>query len=485
MQAEEERGGKGERNTVDGSSAVERRDHDEGGGDRDRSDDRSRNSDRDKARDRSRERDRRGRERSRDRDRPRSRERRDRSRDRERPRDRSRDRARDRSRDRGRVRSRSRDRIAVSYSSNESSARANPNQEPEKPKLHPGLDPNWRPASQIAAAAVAAANGVTGGSSIVNAALIQQIQMQLRAAATPAQIKQRQTARRLYCGNLPVGLPGVEGLLTEFFNQTMMAAGLNDSSLPGYPALSVWLSAQQTFGFVEFRSEHEATNGMNLNGVMFSGRQLRVSRPADYIDPATGLTTPIPGQPLPATLPTLPGQLSAASMAAAVAMNPLLAASMQMQAAQGVGMLPLGAGLAVQQTPTCAIMLTNMVTLSDLEDATVVQEIKEDTIEECKKFGSVVACIVPTPHPPSEPATAADEHVGKIFVAFTDAAAASAAKDKLHGRKFDGKSVVAKVGLLERERKRERERGSPASVSLPRWCDVSGLYEYNVDILCA
>jgi hypothetical protein len=145
-------------------------------------------------------------------------------------------------------------------------------------------------------------------------------------------------------------------------------------------------------------------------------------------------------------------------MAAAVAMNPLLAASMQMQAAQGVGMLPLGAGLAVQQTPTCAIMLTNMVTLSDLEDATVVQEIKEDTIEECKKFGSVVACIVPTPHPPSEPATAADEHVGKIFVAFTDAAAASAAKDKLHGRKFDGKSVVAKVGLLERERKRERER---------------------------
>jgi hypothetical protein len=92
-------------------------------------------------------------------------------------------------------------------------------------------------------------------------------------------------------------------------------------------------------------------------------------------------------------------------MAAAVAMNPLLAASMQMQAAQGVGMLPLGAGLAVQQTPTCAIMLTNMVTLSDLEDATVVQEIKEDTIEECKKFGELVL-----PHLPN---VKLSEHYGR------------------------------------------------------------------------
>ena len=63
----------------------------------------------------------------------------------------------------------------------------------------------------------------------------------------------------------------IEMLLAEFFNQTMQAAGLADASVPGMPVLSMWLSAQQTFGFVEFRSEHEATNGLHLNGVSFSG----------------------------------------------------------------------------------------------------------------------------------------------------------------------------------------------------------------------
>lgn len=105
----------------------------------------------------------------------------------------------------------------------------------------------------------------------MNAALIQQIQNQLRAQANPAQLKQRQTAKRLYVGNLPIGLPGIEVLLAEFFNQTMQAANLADTTVPGAPVLSMWLSAQQTFGFVEFRSEHEATNGLHLNGVTFSG----------------------------------------------------------------------------------------------------------------------------------------------------------------------------------------------------------------------
>ena len=170
--------------------------------------------------------------------------------------------------------------------------------------------------------------------------------LQLKQAATPAQAKQRQTAKRLYVGNLPIGLPNIEGMLVEFVNQTMMAAGLHDPSQPGFPVGSVWLSAQQTFGFVEFRSELECTNGLNLNGVMFSGRQLRVSRPADYVDPMTGQQFVVPGQPQPqpqananAALAALAGGggagLNAASLAAAAAMNPLLAQQMQQQAGQG------------------------------------------------------------------------------------------------------------------------------------------------------
>jgi hypothetical protein len=229
----------------------------------------------------------------------------------------------------------------------------------------------------------------------VNAALIQQLQMQLKAQ-TPAQLKQRQTAKRLYVGNLPIGLPNIEMILTDFVNQTMIAANLHDYTLPGFPVSSVWLSAQQTFGFVEFRSEHECSNGMNLNGVMFSGRQIRVSRPADYIDPNTGVGA-APG--VPPGVPLMGGQpLNAASLAAAAAMNPLLAVQLQqvggmaaVAGMSGAGAVPLGMGIApVEQAPTPIVMLTNMVTLSDLENPKDVQEIKEDTVCVCV---SVCVCV--------------------------------------------------------------------------------------------
>ncbi len=362
---------------------------------RDRGDDRkSDRRDRDRGEDRGRGGDRRERSRDRresrgDRDRSRSRDRGDRSRrDKSRSRDRrDRDRGRDYDRPRSRERSRSRDR--ASYRSTESSARAPPNQEPAKPQPHPGLDPNWRPPAQIAAqiaSSVASEGGTSSGSSgIVNAALIQQLQMQLKAQ-TPAQLKQRQTAKRLYVGNLPIGLPNIEMILSDFVNQTMIAANLHDYTLPGVPVSSVWLSAQQTFGFVEFRSEHECSNGMNLNGVMFSGRQIRVSRPADYIDPNTGVGA-APG--VPPGVPLMGGQpLNAASLAAAAAMNPLLAVQLQqvggigaVAGMGGAGGVPLGMGIVpVEQAPTPIIMLTNMVTISDLENPKDVQEIKEDTV---------------------------------------------------------------------------------------------------------
>jgi hypothetical protein len=104
-------------------------------------------------------------------------------------------------------------------------------------------------------------------------------------------------------------------------------------------------------------------------------------------------------------------------------------------------------------------------------------------IEECTKFGQVVACIIPRPHPPSEPVTPADEHIVKIFVAFKDAASASIAKEKLHGRKFDGKSVVAKVCACVRMSHHGR-----ACVSAGRETDVRPSHRGSVDacfrVLC-
>lgn len=266
----------------------------------------------------------------------------------------------------------------------------------------------------------------------MTSALIMQLQAQLRAqAAQTLNTTQRATARRLYVGNLPMGLMGVEALLTEFINQAMIAAGLASGALGGTPVASLWLSAQQTFGFVEFRSEVECTNALNLNGVQFQGRALRVNRPADYVDPNAP----------PAPPPTL-GM-----------MNPLLAGIGIMPGPHfGGGMMGIGGGVqpaALQpvvppEPPTRVLSLTNMITLTELEDKEICEEIKEDTIEECSKFGKVQTCVIPTPNAADAPPGPQDQYVGTIFVAFEDTAGAAAAKAKLDGRKFDGKAVAAK-----------------------------------------
>jgi hypothetical protein len=45
--------------------------------------------------------------------------------------------------------------------------------------------------------------------------------------------------RRLYVGNLPVGTPGMEALLTDFFNKTMTTAGLVTSPVVSFIYLPI------------------------------------------------------------------------------------------------------------------------------------------------------------------------------------------------------------------------------------------------------
>eukprot|EP00290_Baffinella_frigidus_P030825 CAMPEP_0180235224 /NCGR_PEP_ID=MMETSP0987-20121128/29101_1 /TAXON_ID=697907 /ORGANISM="non described non described, Strain CCMP2293" /LENGTH=525 /DNA_ID=CAMNT_0022201307 /DNA_START=53 /DNA_END=1630 /DNA_ORIENTATION=+ len=339
---------------------------------------------------------------------------------------------RDRSR-RDRSRSRSEERRDNSRERRIAVAAAKP--KPPPPAPHPGLDPNFT-AMIAQARQTAAAGGATAGAAAAaqhtlagqqaaadaaemaaaippgtNPLAALQIQLALaqqKQGLLGASQKQRQVHRRLYIGNLPIGIPGVEAILADFCNQAMIGAGLS-SGIPGVPIADIWLSAQGTFGFVEFRSDEECTNGLNLNGVMFQGRALRVARPADYVDPFA---------------PQIPN----------------LAAGL-------LGMLlPAAARSPVDNdAPTTVLSLENMVTLSDLADPTAVLEINEDTVEECAKCGGVVRCMIPVPRPlAGQPALPQDEHVGKIFVEFKDLGGSARAKDLLHGRKFDGKSVIAR-----------------------------------------
>ena len=59
------------------------------------------------------------------------------------------------------------------------------------------------------------------------------------------------------------------------------ASGL---ALDKTPVLSVWISPDNCFAYVEFVSPADATTAMNLDGMDFLGQQLRIARPRDYIE---------------------------------------------------------------------------------------------------------------------------------------------------------------------------------------------------------
>jgi splicing factor U2AF subunit len=88
-------------------------------------------------------------------------------------------------------------------------------------------------------------------------------------------------ARELYIGNLPDGVP--EPQLASFLNAAILQAELNTQ--PGMPILSVRCNGK--FAFAEFRSAEEASNAMNLNGIVIVGHALNVGRPSAYKGPAT------------------------------------------------------------------------------------------------------------------------------------------------------------------------------------------------------
>ena len=60
-----------------------------------------------------------------------------------------------------------------------------------------------------------------------------------------------------------------------------------------------------------------------------------------------------------------------------------------------------------------------------------------DTKEECEKFGVVVGVKIPRPSADGSPVAG----LGKVFVLFKEIASAIAARDALHGRMFDNRTV--------------------------------------------
>jgi len=85
--------------------------------------------------------------------------------------------------------------------------------------------------------------------------------------------------RRVYVGNLPLNVKEAE--LRDFFNAVMVAAQ-GPSRKPGHSVLGVFLNLPKRFAFVEFRNAIEATQAMDLDGILFRGLALKLGRPANY-----------------------------------------------------------------------------------------------------------------------------------------------------------------------------------------------------------
>lgn len=92
------------------------------------------------------------------------------------------------------------------------------------------------------------------------------------------------------------------------------------------------------------------------------------------------------------------------------------------------------------------VKLVQAVTLEELNDDEEYEDILDDMNEEMSKFGKVVALHIP--RPPKDD-SAPPSGVGKILVEFSEPEEALTARNKLHGRKFGGRTVEATLMTQE------------------------------------
>jgi hypothetical protein len=245
--------------------------------------------------------------------------------------------------------------------------------------------------------------------------------LQMSLAMNPQNVNLTRQARRLYVGNLPVSMGLTDAVLTQFFNATVISLGITTPQ----PVMSVWISGEGTFCFVEFRSIVDCTTCLQLlQGISLGGRTLRIGRPSEYAE--------LPDQFKDYVVP-----LSQAVVNPNMVSDPALGLL-------GVGpTLPLlSTGLntapalpSATQQNSRVLSLEGMLTPQDLADDEEYEDIVLDFTEECELFGRVLNTVVPR----------SKDKPGylKAFVKFETVDACKAAKAKLHGKKFSGKVVQA------------------------------------------
>jgi len=240
-------------------------------------------------------------------------------------------------------------------------------------------------------------------------------------------------ARRLYLGNLPDGMGLTTTQIVDFFNMAAQASGI--CIMAGGCVVDAWISPEGKYGFVEFRSIDECTAAIALNGISLQGRQLVIKRPNDYEQAPDHIPTGVAltgGQPnVGASIGAMPLP-NPAGMAAILSGIPGMPPAVNPLA--GLSHLS-GKPMKPEHPPSTVLVMSNMVTMSDLQNDDDYEDVTLDTKEECEKYGTVVKVHIP------RPTGSQVNGLGKVIVMFSKAESALKARDALHGRLFDNRAV--------------------------------------------
>ncbi|TPX49847.1 hypothetical protein SeLEV6574_g01232 [Synchytrium endobioticum] len=321
------------------------------------------------------------------------------------------------------------------------------------------------------------------------------------AALNALQTSTQRQAKRLYIGNVPTGVSDEQ--LKHFFNTSLKAMNLNVE--PGDGCLAVTLNTDKNFAFVEFRTNVECTGALAFDGIQFSGQALKIRRPKDYMggEEEEGPQLHVPGvistvvaeSPNKVFVGGLPtyltdgqviellktfGELRSFNLVKDASTNAskgfafceFLDVNVTELAINGLNGLDLGdKKLIVQRAitgapgasgrgttssvlpqiiggpgePTPVLLLLNMVSAEELDDAQEYNDIVEDIRDECSKFGEIRTLVIPRPVVGQEVAG-----VGKVFIHYATAESSQIALKALAGRRFGDRTVVASYYPLDK-----------------------------------
>ena len=189
--------------------------------------------------------------------------------------------------------------------------------------------------------------------------------------------------REVYVGNLAIGVV-TKQILEEFFNQALSHMMQDPVATP--PVININMDAQGRFAFVEFRSRELANQALMMDKLVeVYGRHLHVGRPKGYMEPTA------PPLPLALVAPTAPS-------------------------GAGAGITSGGGGGSERggnQTPTRALLLSNILPAGQLRTPEERSILQEEVTEEAAKFGGVEAVAVPTP-----PGSIQDRGPGRAYILY-------------------------------------------------------------------